>query len=135
MDGMRLCAKIWLESGAPSGKAFGDGACDLLKRVRRTSSLRQAAGEIGMSYSQAWRLVRGLEARLGFTLLEATVGGRDGGASRLTPQAETWVETYDAFRQECQTFIVDRFAERFGELLGTYEVGMPGQRQPVTVRP
>lgn len=128
MSGLRLCVKIWLESDDPPGKAFGDGACDLLKRVRRTGSLRQAADEIGMSYSQAWKLVRGLEARLGFAILESTVGGIKGGASRLTPRAEVWVETYDVFRRECQEFVAARFGERFGGLLGAFAVAEPGRR-------
>jgi len=123
---MRLCVKIWLEQGG--GKAFGDGAVDLLRRVERAGSLRGAAAEIGMSYSQAWRLLRGLEGRLGFGLLSAQAGGPSGGASRLTDRARLWLRTYEAFRGESQALVVEAFGRHFGPLLETYDVAEPGRR-------
>ncbi len=50
---MKLLYKIWLDQ---NGKAFGDGPYELLKRVESTHSLHQAAGQMEMSYSKAWRL-------------------------------------------------------------------------------
>ena len=123
---MRLHVKIWLERDG--GKAFGDGAADLLGRVERVGSLRGAAAEIGMSYSQAWRLVRGLEQRLGFELLSAQAGGASGGTSRLTGRARLWLEAYGAFRSESQTLIVEAFGRHLGPLLETYDVAEPGRR-------
>jgi len=123
---MRLHVKIWLERDG--GKAFGDGAADLLGRVERLGSLRGAAAEIGMSYSQAWRLVRGLEQRLGFELLSARAGGPSGGTSRLTGRARLWLEAYGAFRSESQTLIVEAFGRHLGPLLETYDVAEPGRR-------
>ncbi|NLW07138.1 MAG: LysR family transcriptional regulator, partial [Clostridia bacterium] len=75
---MKLRYKIWLEN---DGKVFGDGPYDLLSRVDKLGSLRAAAREINMSYSQAWELVNGLEQRLGFKLLRREVGGSRGGGS------------------------------------------------------
>ena len=123
---MRLHVKIWLEQDG--GKAFGDGAADLLGRVERLGSLRGAAAEIGMSYSHAWRLVRGLEQRLGFELLSAQAGGPSGGTSRLTDRAGLWLEAYGAFRSESQTLIVEAFGRHLGPLLETYDVAEPGRR-------
>ena len=51
--------KIWIEKDGE--KVFGDGPLDILHRVERTGSLRQAAEEINMSYSQAWNLIKDLE--------------------------------------------------------------------------
>ena len=56
---MKINYKFWLEN--EKGKVYGDGPFDILNRVKRTGSLRQAAFEINMSYSQAWNLIRGLE--------------------------------------------------------------------------
>lgn len=64
---MKVTYKVWLDN---NGKAFGDGPYELLKRVEKTGSLHQATNQMGMSYSKAWRLIRALEERLGFTLLE-----------------------------------------------------------------
>jgi len=124
---VRLRVKIWLEEA--EGKAFGDGASDLLGRVRRTGSLRQAASEIGMSYAQAWRLVRGLEARLGFTLLQSRVGGRVGGGSALTEPAERLLGAYEVFRRECQDTVVSLYRRHLAAIIPISEIAEPGRRQ------
>ena len=82
---MILKYKIWLES---DGKAFGLGPLDILQRVERLGSLKKAAEEIKMSYSQVWKLMRDLEARLGFKLLTREVGGSAGGGSAITPPGQ-----------------------------------------------
>lgn len=95
---MYLRYKIWLEEGEE--KIFGIGPCDILQRVERTGSLRKAAAEIHMSYSQAWKLIDRLEKSLGFSLLEKQVGGKTGGGSRLTLEAKQLVEAYLKFHTE-----------------------------------
>jgi len=52
---VRLRYKVWLEH-EELGKAFGDGPLEVLERVERSGSLRQAAAEMGMSYNKAWYL-------------------------------------------------------------------------------
>lgn len=107
---MRLAFKIWLEQ---NGKAFGDGPNDLLQRIERTGSLRKAAAEIGMSYNQAWRLLRTLEERLGFSLLERQVGGLTGGGSTVTPRARRLMNSYQAFREEAVNILTLLFVKHF----------------------
>ncbi len=91
-------SKIWIEQEGV--KIFGDGPWDILTRVERTGSLRQAAAEIKMSYSQAWRLLRTIEKKLGYPLLEKQTGGSGGGYSRLTSRAESLTKAYGRFRAE-----------------------------------
>jgi molybdate transport system regulatory protein len=100
-------AKIWIEAGGE--KIFGDGPWDLLKRVERTGSLRQAAAEIKMSYSQAWRLIRMIEKKLGYSLLEKQTGGSGGGYSKLTAAASDLTCAYDHFRQGTEKAIKELF--------------------------
>ena len=95
-----LKTKIWLEK--EDQKIFGDGPFDILKRVERTGSLRQAAAEIKMSYSQAWRLINMIEENLGFPVLEKKAGGAGGGHSNLTPQAAKLTSAYGLFRHEAE---------------------------------
>ncbi|MGB2783216.1 MAG: LysR family transcriptional regulator [Atribacterota bacterium] len=94
---MKLRYKIWIEKNGE--KAFGDGPLDILHRVERTGSLRQAAEEINMSYSQAWNLIKDLEKRLGFDLLKRKVGGESGGGSQLTERARGMMMKFEVFHQ------------------------------------
>jgi molybdate transport system regulatory protein len=94
---LKLRYKIWLEKNGE--KAFGDGPLDILHRVEKTGSLRQAAEEINMSYSQAWNLMKDLEKRLGFNLLRRKVGGESGGGSQLTEQARELMMKFEIFHQ------------------------------------
>ena len=96
---MRIGYKVWLDN---NGKAFGDGPYTLLRRVEKMGSLHQAAKQMGMSHSKAWRLIRTLEKRLGFTLLERKVGGLSGGGSRVTPQGKDLMNHYERFRRNVE---------------------------------
>jgi molybdate transport system regulatory protein len=97
---LKLRYKIWLEKNGE--KVFGDGPLDILCRVERTGSLRQAAEEINMSYSQAWNLIKDLEERLGFKLLKRKVGGENGGGSQLTEQSRDLMMKFEIFRDKAQ---------------------------------
>ncbi|MBP7320559.1 MAG: LysR family transcriptional regulator [Lachnospiraceae bacterium] len=48
---------------------FGPGTCELLERVEVTRSLNQAAKDMGMSYSKAWKSLKNTEENLGIQLL------------------------------------------------------------------
>ncbi len=108
---MKVASKIWIDE---DGKAFGDGPYELLKGVEKTDSLHQAANQMGMSYSKAWGLIRVLERRLGYPLLERKVGGLSGGGSRLTPKAKELMATYERFRKEVEICIEKIFQKHFG---------------------
>jgi molybdate transport system regulatory protein len=106
--GMKVSYKIWLDH---RGKAFGEGPYRLLRKVEKTASLHQAAHQMGMSYSKAWRLVRTLEERLGFVLLERKVGGRSGGGSNVTPEAKDLLTRYERLRKDVKVAL-DRISLR-----------------------
>jgi len=94
---MKLAYKVWLDN---NGKAFGEGPYELLKHVRETGSLHQAAIRMGMSYRKAWLTIQASEQRLGFSLLERTVGGASGGGSHITPAGRVFITKYELFRGE-----------------------------------
>lgn len=48
------------------GKSFGPGPMKLLEGVEQTGSLSRAAGNMGMAYSKAWKMIRDLEGEWGF---------------------------------------------------------------------
>ncbi|MFU8794986.1 MAG: winged helix-turn-helix domain-containing protein [Dethiobacteria bacterium] len=111
---VELKAKIWLETSGE--KIFGDGPCDILKRVERTGSLRQTAAEINMSYSHAWKLIRMIENNLGFAVLEKQAGGAGGGHSNLTPRAAKLTRAYDQFRSEAEVNLMQLYSKHLSSI-------------------
>jgi len=107
---MKATLKLWLDQ---DGKAFGDGPYELLKGIETTGSLHRAAAQMEMAYSKAWKLIRMVEQRLGFMLLEREVGGRSGGGSHITPRAKQLMSCYAGFRDEAQEAVNRIFQKRF----------------------
>jgi molybdate transport system regulatory protein len=111
MKEMKIAYKVWLDK---DGKAFGDGPYELLRRVEKTKSLHQAANQMRMSYSKAWRLIRTLEERLGFVLLERKTGGPSGGGSKVTPQGKDLMNHYERFRRDVEKGLEKIYKKHFG---------------------
>jgi molybdate transport system regulatory protein len=109
---MRLRAKLWLDY---DGRAFGDGPACLLIGVEHSGSLRKAAQELGMSYNKAWRILRAAEERLGFALLDRSVGGSLGGGSHLTAEARDLVARYQAAAAEVEEVLEAVFQRHFAD--------------------
>jgi molybdate transport system regulatory protein len=110
---VKVAFKIWLDH---NGKAFGDGPYELLKRVEKTNSLNEAAHQMGMSYSKAWKLIQTLEKRLGFPLLDRKVGGVSGGGSEVTPEAVELMKRYDRFEKDVGEAIEKLYQRHFSNL-------------------
>jgi molybdate transport system regulatory protein len=110
---MKAAYKIWIDH---NGKAFGDGPYEILKGVEKTGSLHKVADQMGMSYSKAWNLMREIEQRLGFPLLERRVGGQFGGGSRITPRAKELMLCYGRFRKEAEEAIERIYQKQFVSL-------------------
>jgi molybdate transport system regulatory protein len=110
---LKLRYKLWIEKDGE--KVFGDGPLDILHRVEKTGSLRQAAEEINMSYSQAWNLIKDLEKRLGFNLLKRKVGGERGGGSEITEEARELMTKFKLFRGEADQSLNSLYKKIFKE--------------------
>ena len=110
---LKLRYKLWIEKDGE--KVFGDGPLDILHRVERTGSLRQAAAEINMSYSQAWNLMKDLEKRLGSNLLKRKVGGEKGGGSEITEEARELMMKFKMFRKRADQSLYSLYKKIFQE--------------------
>lgn len=95
-------------------KCFGPGIAALLHGVERTHSLRQAAIEMEMAYSKAWKIVKTAEESLGFSLLTSSTGGKGGGGAALTPAAKDLLIRYEQFSDAVNSFADEAFLEYFG---------------------
>ena len=96
-------------------KSFGPGPMALLEGTARTGSLHRAAGEMGMSYSKAWKLIGRLEESWGFPLLERHTGGAKGGCSSLTPEGKELLRRYRAMLAEVEQAAEKAFQTHFGD--------------------
>jgi molybdate transport repressor ModE-like protein len=67
----------------------------LLKLIDETGSLRQAALAMGMSYRNAWGIIRHIEDESGGKMVESKRGGSSGGRTVLTPMAKEMMGEYD----------------------------------------
>jgi molybdate transport system regulatory protein len=107
---VQLKYKLWLDY---RGRAFGDGPARLLAGVEHYGSLRKAAQELGMSYNKAWRIVHAAEQRLGFPLLDRSVGGSSGGGSNITPEARDLMQRYQAVAADAEKALDEVFRRHF----------------------
>jgi len=108
---MKVACKIWLDH---NGKAFGEGPFELLKRVEKTNSLHEAAHQMDMSYSKAWKLIQSMEKRLGFSLLDKKVGGLSGGGSQVTLKGKELMKRYERFEEDAMRAVEKAYQKHFG---------------------
>ena len=111
---MRPMTKLYFLDGNGE-KFFGEGPYRLLLAVKEHGSLRAAALNMQMAYTKALKLLKVAESAFGFELIERQKGGRDGGSSRLTENAEEIVRKYEIYRERCHAACTDIFDEIFGE--------------------
>ena len=96
-------------------RAFGPGVAALLDGGRRHGSLQGAARDMGMSYSKAWTVMRNAEEIWGFPLIRRYVGGKDGGRSVLTKQAEIILERYEEMNEALHDVADRQFRQWFND--------------------
>jgi molybdate transport system regulatory protein len=107
---MEIRAKFWIEN--KEEVVLGGGKTALLLAVDRLGSIQRAADEFGMSYRHAWGVIKKIEHRAGFKLVETKLGGKEGGGARLTPKGKAFVETTDGIFKDLQTIVGKRFQQK-----------------------
>lgn len=111
----RVRHKIWIEDDA--GVLLSEWRVALLEAIAATGSLARAAERIGVPYRTAWERVRQTEAALGVELVAGGSGGREGGASRLTPAGEELVARFRALTAGLDDEVAARFERDLQERL------------------
>lgn len=93
---------------------FGPGPRQLLSRIDELGSLRQASIDTGISYTKALRLLKGMEAELGFAVVDSEKGGSARGGTRLTEKGRKLLQAYTEAEQEmdalAQAMVQKKFA-------------------------
>ena len=88
--------RVWVER---QGHAIlGEGRAELLAAIDTERSITKAAKAAGMSYRRAWTMIQEVNEASGETLVEAAVGGKQGGGARLTERGRLALEVYGRVR-------------------------------------
>jgi len=96
--------------------SIGPGKIGLLEGIDRSGSLSAAARALGMSYRRAWLLLHATNEGFQDPVVELSVGGKDGGGTRLTQFGKQLIADYRAFESAVDALALKSFtAVRIGE--------------------
>jgi molybdate transport system regulatory protein len=87
------------------GRRVGQGKVRLLELIDEHGSISSAARAMKMSYRRAWVLADELNRMFREPVVETQMGGRGGGAAKLSPLGRRLVELYRSIEsQSCSEF-------------------------------
>jgi molybdate transport system regulatory protein len=110
---MEIKAKFWIEN---EGEVVaGGGKIGLLLAVGRLGSIRRAANEFGMSYRHAWGIIKKIEQRAGFKIVDTKLGGKKEERAELTFKGKVFAERMNSLLEDLQGIVEKRFRQRFRE--------------------
>lgn len=96
---------------------FGPGVLQILRLTQQYESLNAAAKKMNLSYSKAFKMIKGAEESLGFRLLDRKIGGTNGGGSTLTQECIEFLEYVDAFNNELNEISCELFEKYFKKFI------------------
>lgn len=94
---------IWIDG--KEGTFLGYGRIVLLERIREYGSITKAAKSMKMSYRHAWELVDSINKQTPKPFIETATGGKGGGGTRLTEEAEEAIRLFWKFYADFQDFL------------------------------
>jgi molybdate transport system regulatory protein len=107
-------AKVFLANPGGRGEPFcGPGMVKLLEYINETGNVRQACGNMQMSYSKGWKLLKGLEVWLEYPVTKRQQGGKGGGEAHLTEEGIAFLQKHRAFESECQEAVQKLFEKYY----------------------
>jgi molybdate transport system regulatory protein len=89
--------------------SIGPGKVGLLEGIERSGSLSAAARQLGMSYRRAWLLLHNTNEGFAEPVVELSVGGKDGGGTRLTDFGRQLVADYRRFEAAIDALAAEAF--------------------------
>jgi len=88
---------------------MGDGKWHILKAIHAQGSLKAATLALGLTYRRTWGDLKKIEEQLGFSILEKSRGGKDGGQTRLSKKGLLLVEAFDELHQNIDAVMDEAF--------------------------
>jgi molybdate transport system regulatory protein len=102
-DKIALKGQLWMTVGGEN--LGGPGRIELLARIAELGSITQAAKAMKMSYKAAWDAIDHMNNLARQPLVERMVGGKGGGATRLTARGERLVASFRMIEQAHRRFV------------------------------
>lgn len=112
--------------------SLGPGKIGLLEGIERTGSLSAAARQLGMSYRRAWLLLHSTNEGFTEPVVELSVGGKDGGGTRLTDFGRRLVADYRGFEAAVDALAAKTFADV--QVSAAAEDGIPPEENRAVTR-
>ncbi len=113
---MHIDSSLWFNKDK---KGFlGKGRIELLKNIQLYGSLSKAAKSMHMSYKAAWDSLNEMKNLSSEELIVSSIGGKDGGGSKLTKKAEQYIKMYELLFEAQQKFLeaIESHTEDFQDL-------------------
>ncbi len=92
---------------------YGPGVHQLLLLTQEQGSLIDACKFMGISYSKGRKIIQTMEEQTGAPVLVTRQGGKGGGYSKLTEEAKTVLNHYDALLAEAEEILQKLFVKHF----------------------
>jgi molybdate transport system regulatory protein len=108
---VEIKVKFWVENKGEV--VLGSGKAALLQAVGKNGSIQRAADQFGMSYRHAWGIIRKMEQRAGFKLINAQAGGGEGKGAQLTGRGRDLIEKFTLFEETMRRITIEKFKEIF----------------------
>jgi len=89
------------------------GPMELLEKIEKYSSIKKATGAMGMSYTKALRIIRTVEAELGFPVVISEKGGSSRGMTKLTKEGKKVLETFKEIYTDVSAYAEKLIAKKF----------------------
>ncbi len=102
-----LTGRIWFELDGQ--RILGKGRIELLERIEKSGSIRQAALQMEMSYKQAWDLIKDMNTRFSEPVLISKRGGKGGGNAQITEKGKELIAQFHALKLEFDAFLLQNF--------------------------
>lgn len=109
----KIKSRIWIESD--QNIFLGEGRIKLLKAINEQGSLSKAAKSLNMSYKKAWIMVTTINENAKKTVVETSVGGKNGGGAKVTTYGKLLIITFDEINNKCWKYL-DKQIEKINQL-------------------
>ena len=99
-----MSGKIWIQEG--DEKVLGHGRVELLERIQKSGSIRQAALQMKMSYKQAWDLINHMNTHFPSPVVISHRGGRGGGNAIVTESGLALIARFHDLQVKLRDFLI-----------------------------